>query len=178
MRAHWTISLLFFSIGLLVVCGALALFLAAATERNQASNLVQRVQQLRQLREQYDVAAVLAESCAESSRLVLAEQMVVRAPLVLRSSLIELCDSLQVEILADAPWQISGDRNAPERVVYERTVELRGEFSALLDVLHSLERWPDQLRARELSLTVGSDGELHATWTLQVVRLQLTGGGS
>ncbi len=71
------------------------------------------------------------------------------------------------------PWTPVDPETTPPidgAAAYERVIEVEGSFAAVVDFLRSVERWPDEPRARTLELEPVGAGRVRASMTLVVLR--------
>jgi hypothetical protein len=77
---------------------------------------------------------------------------------------------LGLELTASSAWTPLPKVDIPGAAAFERTFAGTGPFDRLLDAVATFERWPDQVRVRDLSVTRQGPGKVAFTLKITAVR--------
>jgi hypothetical protein len=77
---------------------------------------------------------------------------------------------LGVELTASSDWKPVPKFKVPTAAAFERTFAGSGPFDRLLDVLATIESWPDEARVRSLSVSRQGPGKIAFTMEITAIR--------
>lgn len=82
----------------------------------------------------------------------------------------EVLAELGLSITTSSDWQPVPELAREETVAFERTFVGSGALAALLDAVHSIERWPDRAAVRALAVTPEAEGSVAFSVKIALVR--------